>query len=291
MKKGPGKKQKKNCCFKCGSEEHGVFHCPKCDEEEARALWSQNKGTRAENAKGYGGCASVDPGRALSAAVEGHAVRITLDTGADQSTVSQEAVRRLESKGVALKRRPMETPRGLRSFSNEVVPVEEEVTCDLMVPTESGQLLLRNVSCWVSPHPLPPGLGDFLLSRHLMQKLGFDEHELLTKACQRADEQDMAVAVECTTAEEGQLEKMEAERLLPDLSMKLQEEESQIRELLRDKTEEAKNAGDGAQWSERLGRLLQEHWDVFRWAWKGPAGEDGTPHPRAFKAESPAGPE
>jgi hypothetical protein len=64
----------------------------------------------------------------------------------------------------------------------------------------------------------------------------------------------MAVAVECTTAEEGQLEKMEAERLLPDLSMKRQEEESQIRELLRDKTEEAKNAGAGAQWSERLGR-------------------------------------
>ena len=109
-KKGLGKKQKKNCCFKCGSEEHGVFHCPKCDEEEARALWSQNKGTRAESAEGYVGCASVDPGRALSAAVEGHAVRITLDTGADQSIVSQEAVKRLDSKGVDLKRRPMENP-------------------------------------------------------------------------------------------------------------------------------------------------------------------------------------
>ncbi len=46
--------------------------------------------------------------------------------------------------------------------------------------------------------------------------------------------------------------------------MERQEEESQIRELLRDKTEEAMNAGAGAQWSERLGRLLQEHWDVFR---------------------------
>ncbi len=57
---------------------------------------------------------------------------------------------------------------------------------------------------------------------------------------------------------------MEAERLLPDLSMRRQQEESQIRELLRDKTEEARKAGAGAQWSEILGRLLQEHWDVFR---------------------------
>ncbi len=97
-----------------------------------------------------------------------------------------------------------------------------------------------------------------------MQKLGFDENELLTKACQRADERDMAVAVDATTAEGGQLERVEAERLLPDLSMERQEEESKIRGLLRDKTEEARKAGAGANWAERLGLLLQEHWDVFR---------------------------
>jgi hypothetical protein len=157
----------------------------------------------------------------------------------------------------------METPRGLRSFLNEVVTVEEEVTFDLIGPTECDQLLRSNVICWVWPRPLPPGLGDFLLSRHLMQKLGFDENELLTKACQRADERDVAVAVDSTT-EEGQLERAGTEQLLPDLSMERQEEEFKIRELLRDKTEEARKTGAGAHWPERLGLLLHEHWDVFR---------------------------
>jgi hypothetical protein len=59
-------------------------------------------------------------------------------------------------------------------------------------------------------------------------------------------------------------ERVESERLLPDLSMKRQEEESKIRELLRDKTEEARKAGTGAHWAERLGFLFQEHWDVYR---------------------------
>jgi hypothetical protein len=31
MTKGLGKTQRKNCCFKCGSEEHGFFHCPRCN--------------------------------------------------------------------------------------------------------------------------------------------------------------------------------------------------------------------------------------------------------------------
>jgi hypothetical protein len=37
-------------------------------------------------------------------------------------------------------------------------------------------------------------------------KIGFDENELLTKVCKRADERDMEVAVDGTTAEEGHLE-------------------------------------------------------------------------------------
>ena len=115
-KKGPGKKQKKNCCSKCGSEEHGVFHCPRCNEEEARALWSQNRGAREGKADGHVSCASANRGKALPASVEGHPVRITLDTGADQSIVSQEAVTRLESVGIELERRRMKIPLGLRSF-------------------------------------------------------------------------------------------------------------------------------------------------------------------------------
>ncbi len=71
-KKCPGKKQKKNCCFKCGSEEHGVFHCPRCNEEEARALWSQNRGAREGKADGHVGCASANRGKALPVSVEGH---------------------------------------------------------------------------------------------------------------------------------------------------------------------------------------------------------------------------
>ncbi len=166
--------------------------------------------------------------------------------------MSKEAVARLDLTGIDLKRRPMEMPRGLRSFSNEMVSVEEEVTLDLMVPTECGQLLLRNVNCWVSPHSLPASLGDFLMSRHLMRKLGYDENELLTKACQRADERDMAAVADLVTSEEGQLEEVEDERLLPDLSMGRREEELKIRQLLRYKVG-AIESGASTPWAEKLG--------------------------------------
>ncbi len=258
------KKVKKNRCFKCGSEEHGVFRCPQCNEEEARALWAQNRDAHPGESSRHVGSVSADRERALPASVGGHPVRVTLDTGADQSIVSLEAVVRLTDAGCDVKRRRLGTPRALKSFSNETVSVEEEVTLDVTVPTECGQMLLKNVNCWVSPHPLPASLGDCLLSRHVMRELGFDEKELLAKACQQAEERDMGAVVDLRTLEEGQLEELEGARLLPDLTMDSGEEEMEIRRLLRVKAQEAQQAGADTDWVKRLEDLLQEHWDVFR---------------------------
>jgi hypothetical protein len=75
----------------------GFFIVPGAMRGRREPCGGRTRGERAENGEGHVGFASVDPGRALPASVEGHPVRITLDTGADQSIVSQEAVKRLES--------------------------------------------------------------------------------------------------------------------------------------------------------------------------------------------------
>jgi hypothetical protein len=53
--------------------------------------------------------------------------------------------------------------------------IEDEVSFDMTLSTDVGDFILRNVKSWVSKAPLPKGLGDLLLSREIMRKLGYDQ--------------------------------------------------------------------------------------------------------------------
>ncbi|RLO01168.1 hypothetical protein DYB28_014791 [Aphanomyces astaci] len=55
--------------------------------------------------------------------------------------------------------------------------------------------MLPNVKCWVSTGNLPANVGDILLSRAIMYKLGFDPRAMLREAASFTDAIDMADAV------------------------------------------------------------------------------------------------
>ncbi|KAF0684411.1 Aste57867_23606 [Aphanomyces stellatus] len=66
---------------------------------------------------------------------------------------------------------------------------------DLRFETDAGPLMLKNVKCWVSSGDLPANVGDILLSRAIMYKLGFDPRAMLREAASVTDAIDMADAV------------------------------------------------------------------------------------------------
>ncbi|ETV71533.1 hypothetical protein H257_13196 [Aphanomyces astaci] len=58
---------------------------------------------------------------------------------------------------------------------------------DLLFETDAGPLMLTNVKCWVSTGNLPANVGDILLSRAIMYKLGFDPCAMLREAASFTD--------------------------------------------------------------------------------------------------------
>ncbi|RLO04642.1 hypothetical protein DYB28_001694, partial [Aphanomyces astaci] len=74
------------------------------------------------------------------------------------------------------------------------VSLDNAVMCAARV-TDAGVLMLTNVKCWVSMGNLPANVGDILLSRAIIYKLGFDPRAMLREAASFTDAIDMADAV------------------------------------------------------------------------------------------------
>lgn len=73
---------------------------------------------------------------------------ITPDSGAEVSVVTPGLIKRLESNGVWLQLKTLEDPVHIRGVGPTVMQVQR-VKLDLRFDASSGQLLLRNVVCWV----------------------------------------------------------------------------------------------------------------------------------------------
>jgi hypothetical protein len=152
----------------------------------------------------------------------------------------------------------------LLSFSNEPMSNDEEITFNLILPTECGDLVLRNVKAWVSKSPLPQGLGDVLLSRDIIKKLGYDQQELLTKAQQDCPEYEVGGAVVEPTIEEANFDAMAYMRFLPTMEMSKMDEESKMTQILKAKVTEAMREGASPFFAEKTWKLLMKYVDVFR---------------------------
>jgi hypothetical protein len=112
---------------------------------------------------------------------------------ADQSVVDPAFIKVLEQQGKWIALRKLTTPVIVGGFvAGMEIEVSHEAKLKMTFATPSGQLVLTNVKCWISTDALPPGMGDVLLSRPIMLKLGYDPQSMLNKARESADEYDMS---------------------------------------------------------------------------------------------------
>ncbi|RLO09826.1 hypothetical protein DYB28_006295 [Aphanomyces astaci] len=183
--------QKDGKCFKCLSTGHNVFKCPKVADGEARLLMDRAKAIWAE-ARGEGKTEkaitiakevkTVEPSeesavlcaaRVVCTASQAAALDASFDSGAEQSVIPPKTLQMLKDAG--------------RDGSAD--------TCcgklTLKFEADVGSLVLANVKCWLSVGNLPAGVGDILLSRPIMHKLGYDPQSMLREAAAVCSEYDM----------------------------------------------------------------------------------------------------
>ncbi|KAH9121951.1 hypothetical protein AeMF1_006553, partial [Aphanomyces euteiches] len=122
--------------------------------------------------------------RTVPCTVNGVDALALLDSGADQSVVSLALIARLSDAGALLA--PvckLESALELGGFMEDMkLWVDREVKLKLTFDTAEGRLVLTNLKCWVAAAPLHNGLGDVIVSRAVMARLGYSPRSLLESA-------------------------------------------------------------------------------------------------------------
>ncbi|ETV71525.1 hypothetical protein H257_13188 [Aphanomyces astaci] len=237
-------------CFKCLSTGHNVFKCPKVADGEARLLMDRAKAIWAE-ARGEGKDGEGDNHcqRALDA---------SFDSGAHQSVIPPKTLQMLKDAGRDVVVTDLPTPVVVR-----------EVKLPIKFEADVGSLVLAKVKCWLSVGNLPAGVGDILLSRPIMHKLGCDPQSKLREAAAVCSEYDMK-DVESTSGVVKTVMLATKQELVDDLA---EEEEalvpmelaaSKVQAVLDARVADALLAGCGAEFALGLSKLLAKYMDVFR---------------------------
>ncbi|KAF0717915.1 Aste57867_2017 [Aphanomyces stellatus] len=266
----------KRACFKCLWTEQNVFKCPKAAEgeakllmERARAVWKETKAVTVvesvEVAEVTLGNAVLCTARVVCVAGQAVSLDTSFDSGADQSVVPPKTLAMLKKQGKDVVVTKLQTPGKQR-----------------WICVSSGPLMLTNVQCWVSTGDLPANVGDILLSRAIMYKLGFDPRAMLREAAAVTDEIDMAddsshsgvvqavmavshELVDDLTEEEEDLVPLEMDACFPDMvAVDAAAEAARVKVVLDAKVVEAVTAGCGTEFAAKLAELLDKYVDVFR---------------------------
>ncbi|RLO03273.1 hypothetical protein DYB28_015751, partial [Aphanomyces astaci] len=177
--------RKKATCLKCGSENHKVVNCPKCSPGESERLLKEqmDKWESARNRKvtKLQGSANKSLGRE-EAKIEG-IVSVTttlLDTGSDVTLVTAGVMKSLERAGVEVKVISPE-PSVIQQYGQApALKVDRQVQFKLLtLDTPCGPLALRGLKAWMDSSS---NAAEFLISRAVMERLGFSEDELPSHA-------------------------------------------------------------------------------------------------------------
>ncbi|RQM29351.1 hypothetical protein B5M09_008053 [Aphanomyces astaci] len=189
-------------CLKCGSEDHKVLKCPKCQPGEAQRLLDQrfkkphvaavaapDKKTDKKT-KFIGAAVAANDvvearaHRTLDCDINGLKATTLLDSGADQSVLSPTFLSRLEETGnFTSPVRQLDDAMELGGFMEGMkLDVDRDVKLRLTFETAEGTLVIANLKCWVAAAPLQDGLGDLIVSRDVMAKLGYCPRSLLLSA-------------------------------------------------------------------------------------------------------------
>ncbi|RQM22268.1 hypothetical protein B5M09_010985 [Aphanomyces astaci] len=158
-------------CFKCLSAGHNVFKCPKVADGEARLL--------------------MDRAKAIWAEAQGEGKMEKAVTIAKESVIPPKTFQLLKDAGRDVVVTDLPTPVLVRGFVGPSHTVTQEVKLTLKFETDVSSLVLANVKCWLFVGNLTAGVGDILLSRPIMHKLGYDPQSMLREAAAVFSEYDM----------------------------------------------------------------------------------------------------
>ncbi|RHZ33907.1 hypothetical protein DYB31_012504 [Aphanomyces astaci] len=175
---------KKGTCLKCGSENHKVVNCPKCAASESERLLKElmDKWESARNKKVTKLQGSATKSLDREAKIEG-IVSVTttlLDTGSDVALVTASVMKSLERVGVEVKVISPE-PFVIQPYGQApALKVDRQVQFKLvMLDTPCGPLALRGLKASVDSSS---NAAELLISRAVMERLGFSDVELLSHA-------------------------------------------------------------------------------------------------------------
>ncbi|RLO02739.1 hypothetical protein DYB28_013778 [Aphanomyces astaci] len=291
-------------CLKCGSEDHKVLKCPKCQPGEAQRLLDQrfkkphvaavaapDKKTDKKT-KFIGAAVAANDvvearaHRTLDCDINGLKATTLLDSGADQSVLSPTFLSRLEETGnFTSPVRELDDAMELGGFMEGMkLDVDRDVKLRLTFETAEGTLVIANLKCWVAAAPLQDGLGDLIVSRDVMAKLGYCPRSLLLSARRAQSVYDldqlggkdtplmaaMKVVEEMeklpSSPEEASLYPEEEQACFPQVTPDWSKENDQavVRAKLKDKISECRAAGCGEDFAAALWALLLRYEDVFR---------------------------
>ncbi|KAK1945593.1 Pro-Pol polyprotein [Phytophthora citrophthora] len=184
-------------CFKCGDQTHGVFQCPEvAGPAEAKTIYESTTGKKVLKpvfALAKPKNTTSRPSTTIPCAVmDTLETEITPDSAAEVSMVTTNLLNQLVAKGAWIKHQDIVGKAEVTGVGEKPVQVKSKVQLDLKFSTPGGPLVLRNVICWVTESKLPPGVGDLLLSRWIMERLGYSPEKLLAAAQQVRTEWDMS---------------------------------------------------------------------------------------------------
>jgi hypothetical protein len=104
---------------------------------------------------------------------------IAPDNWAEVTVVAPWLLRQLKERWIWLSSQVLAQSAAVADISDKPVSVRNKFKLDLKFSTPGGPLRFQNVVCWVTVGPLPRGLGDLLLSRSVMERLGYSLERLL----------------------------------------------------------------------------------------------------------------
>ncbi|KAG2950455.1 hypothetical protein PC117_g4442 [Phytophthora cactorum] len=281
-----GKSDKK--CFKCEDLAHGVFQCPNISSlAEAKELYEKCTGKRVMKPV----LAAIPTDQAVTTAspaitcvvISTVETSTILDSAAEVSVVTTKLLKQLSASGAWIAQQALTGTAGVTGIGDNPVPVKSKVKLDLRFSTPGGPFILQNVICWVTDQPLPPGVGDLLLSRWIMVRLGYSSDKSLAAAQQVQSVWDMCDVNEETTSgmasvlaysgqmthiepagEELDLQEDEDQSCFPTFTDDAETEHELIRSILLGKVEDARHLGATPGFVAELRAILMELINVFR---------------------------
>ncbi|RHY23528.1 hypothetical protein DYB32_009155 [Aphanomyces invadans] len=184
-------KKGRGACLKCGDKDHRVAGCPKAAPGEAQRLLDAMVKNRQERVKVL---ADKSSRRSTNRGVMVEGVvrveNILLDTGADVNVVS----------------------RGVRDALAACDAAVDIVVHDITLDTTCGPLVLRGLKAWVDN---TASSIDVIISRPVMEVLGFSVDDLLVEARQQKSEWDVSDGVDIPASNMARVSFLMAERRDP----------------------------------------------------------------------------